>query len=283
MEYRLKQIGLLFILMVFVLACDRFEMRGFIISYESANERFEQSMEWNASHPYKEIKLPTDDYHFFVLGDAHIGGTKNFDFFINNAIKTKATAAIMNGDITNGHAEDYLTLKEHLPVKDSLITFQIAGNHDLYFDGWKTFHSLFGTSTFSFTVTTPTASDFFICLDTAGGTLGSKQLEWLKDILEKQRPGFRRCIIFTHNNLFRHRHATSANLQLEELYVFLDWCVKYDIDMVICGHDHEKNVSRLGKTTFLTTDALEDGYKNAGYLKLFVKQGIIEYEFVNLY
>lgn len=281
MEHRFKQIGLLFIVLILV-ACDRFEMRGFIKTYESADERFEQSMDWNSRHPYKEIAVSSDDYLFFVLGDVHIGGTKNFDIFINEAIKNKAAAAVMNGDITNGHVEDFHTLQKHLPGQDSLISFQVAGNHDLYFDGWKTFYSLFGSSTYLFTVTSPVASDLFICLDTGGGTLGRKQLDWLKDILEKKRPDFRRCVIFSHNNFFRYRHSTSTNPQVEELYVLMDWCVKYNIDMVVGAHDHKKNVSKLGKTTFLTTDALVDGYKNAGYLKFFVKQGIIEYEFVNL-
>lgn len=281
MEHRFKQIGLLFMVLIFA-ACDRFEMRGFFISYESADERFEQSMDWNNLHPYKEISVSTDEYHFLVLGDVHIGGTENFDFFINEAIRTNASAAIMNGDITNGHVEDYQNLQQHLPAQDSLITFQIAGNHDLYFDGWKTFYSLFGSSTYLFTVKTPVAQDLYICLDTGGGTLGRKQLDWLKDILEEKRPDFRRCVIFTHNNFFRIRHSTSTNPQVEELYVLMEWCVKHNIDMIVGAHDHEKNVSALGNTTFLTMDALEDGYKNAGYLKFFVNQGVIEYEFVNL-
>jgi len=55
METKLKSI-LCTVLFAFVFAgCDLFEMRGFILSYETVNERFEQSMEWNTKNPYREI------------------------------------------------------------------------------------------------------------------------------------------------------------------------------------------------------------------------------------
>lgn len=282
MEIGLRKIGLLLILMAMLSACDKFEMRGFVVSYESVDERFDQSMDWNSTHPFREITVPTDDYHFLVMGDSHLGGTENFDFFVSEARKTNAAAAIMNGDLTTGHPEDFERFFQHLPSQDSLVSFQITGNHDLYFDGWKQFYSLFGSTTYLFTVKSPIASDLFICLDTGSGTLGNKQIEWLKGVLEKERPNYRRCVVFTHNNLFRIRHTFSTNPQVEELYVLMDWCVKYDIDMIVGAHDHKRNVARLGNTTHLTLDALLVNYNHAGYLKLFINQGEIEYEFIYL-
>jgi hypothetical protein len=52
--------------------------------------------------------------------------------------------------------------------------------------------------------------------------------------------------------------------------------------MVVSGHDHERNVVNFGNTTFVTMDLLQDDFKNGGYFKLFVKNGKIEFEFVNL-
>jgi hypothetical protein len=62
----------------------------------------------------------------------------------------------------------------------------------------------------------------------------------------------------------------------------MDWCVKYNIDMVVGAHDHVRNVVHLGNTTYLTMDALLDNYDHAGFLKLFFNQGEIEFEFMNL-
>ena len=176
----------LFLFVVFS-ACEKYEIRGFFLSYESANQRFDQSMDWNYENPFKEITVPVEDYTIYVMADCHVGGTKNLDFFLDEAIRMNAVAAVMAGDLTTGHAEDYNTFKQHLPGQEILTSFQMVGNHDLYFDGWKQFYSLFGSSSYLFTVKTPQASDLYICLDTGGGTLGSNQLDWLKDILETDR------------------------------------------------------------------------------------------------
>ena len=158
----------------------------------------------------------------------------------------------------------------------------MIGNHDLYFDGWKQFYTHFGSTTYLFTVETPEASDLFICLDTGSGTLGSNQLEWLKNMLQEERPNYRKCVIFTHNNLFRIRHTTSTNPFVEEVRVLSELCLKHEIDMVITGHDHERNAVKFGNTTHITMDALQDISENAGYFTLFINQGEIDFEFVEL-
>ncbi|MGM0464400.1 MAG: metallophosphoesterase family protein [Bacteroidota bacterium] len=282
MENTFRRIICLSVLLAVFSSCERFEMRGFIMSYESADRRFEQSMEWNARHPYKEINVSNEEYSIFAMGDSHVGTTKNLDRFFDEATAAGAVAAVMAGDITDGHPEDYNLFSRHLPAVDSLNYFMITGNHDLYFDGWKQFYSLFGSSTYIFTVRTPQATDLFICTDTGGGTLGKDQLEWLKNILKNERPGCRHCFLFTHNNLFRIRHTTSTNPPVEELHVLMDLCVRHNIDMVVAGHDHKKNVVKFAGTTHITMDALKDGYEDAGYLVLDIGPDSAAYEFVQL-
>ena len=282
MGIRIRKIGFFILLSSAFSACDKFEMRGFFLSYESADERFGQSMEWNSARPFREITVPVDSYTLFAAADIHVGGTHNLDILLDDAIGADVTAVIMVGDLTSGHAEDFLTFQQHLPDQDTLVTFQIPGNHDYYFDGWKQFYAIFGSATYLFTVRTPEATDLFICLDTGSGTLGSDQLEWLKHVLETERPNHRRCVVFTHNNLFRIRHTASTNPVVEELYVLADLCVRHEIDMVVTGHDHVKNEVALGNTRHITMDALLDDYKDAGYFRMWVEQGVIGYEFVEL-
>jgi predicted phosphodiesterase len=282
METGFIKINCWFILLVIFSSCEEFEFRGFITSYETVNQRFDQSMDWNRDHPFKVITVPVEDYTMFILSDCHVGGTKNLDFILDEASRADASAVVMAGDLTTGHASDYITFQQYLPDFEILPTFQIVGNHDLFFDGWKQFYSLLGSTAYLFTVQTPTASDLYICLDTGGGTLGSDQLDWLKGILKTLRPDYRRCILFTHNNLFRIRHTSSANPVVEELQVLIELCIRHQIDMVVAGHDHVRNDVKHGNTIHITLDASEDGYKDAGYLKLFLNQGEIEYDFVNL-
>jgi predicted phosphodiesterase len=249
---------------------------------ESVNQRFRQSLIWNNQHSGHEIVVPADDYCILSMADSHIGGTNNLDRFFDNAKIKNASAVIMAGDLTTGKTEDYNVFEQHLPQPDSLPLFFIAGNHDLHYNGWENFHSRFGSSSYFFTVKTPVASDLFICLDTGGGTLGDKQLEWLINLLQTLRPDYRHCMVFTHNNFFRSRHTDSTNPVVEELQILLELFTKHRVDMVITGHDHKQDSVLFGITTYIVMDALKDGLSNAGYFQISVKTGNIAYKFENL-
>ncbi|MEA3449265.1 MAG: metallophosphoesterase [Bacteroidota bacterium] len=281
MATKYRKIGWLIVIVLFS-ACDLFEMRGFVASYESADERFQQSQVWNDEHPCKDISIADDDYTLAVMADSHVGETENLKLFFDEAIQDNVVAAVMVGDVTSGYADDYLRFNAQLPAQDVLLTFPVVGNHDLYFNGWKQFYDLFGTTTYWFSVSTPAASDLYVCLDTGSGTLGSSQLAWLKDVLQNKRTHYRHCVLFTHNNLFRIRHTTVTNPCVEELRVLSNLTVQHDVDMVITGHDHKKNLVKLGNTTHITLDALKDGCPNAGFAELHVGVDDVECEFVNL-
>jgi 3',5'-cyclic AMP phosphodiesterase CpdA len=216
------------------------------------------------------------------MADVHIGGTENFDKAIQLVKGSNTTALVLNGDICNGNGYDYDSLEQHLPEKTDLMYFMLAGNHELYFGGWNEYYNRFGSSSYYFTVKTPVATDLYICLDTGSGTLGSKQLAWFKKLLVESRLQYRRCIVFTHNNLYRIRHTLSTNPTNEELLVLTELFAKYKVDMVVTGHDHFKNVIKLGNTTHITMNALHDGFMYAGYFQINIKEGQLSYEFVDL-
>lgn len=281
MAYQLKIFGT-FLLALFIMSCEKVDLTGMFVSDEPVNHRFEQSMEWNTSHPYRNIVVSTDNYFIMTMSDSHVGGTENLDIFFERAITEDAAAIIGVGDLTTGQSKDYAVFQEHIPNSDALSSFFITGNHDLYFDGWKEFYSRFGSSTYLFTIQTPTATDLYVCLDTGGGTLGSKQVDWLKEILQTERSNYRRCVLITHNNLFRFRRTASTNPLIEELHVLMDLFTKYEVDMVITGHDHKQHAQVFGYTTHIIMDALQDIQKNAGYFQLYVKNGSLTYRFVNL-
>ena len=263
-------------------ACNYADMDGMFIVNESVNERFEQSLEANKLNGNTELIVTVEDYNLAVMADVHIGDTENFDKAIQLVKGSNTTALVLNGDICNGNAYDYDSLEQHLPKKADLMYFMLAGNHELYFGGWNEYYSRFGSSSYYFTVKTPTASDFYICLDTGSGTLGSKQLKWFKELLENSRNSYRRCIVFTHNNLYRIRHTMSTNPTNEELLVLTELFAKHKVDMVVTGHDHFKNEIKLGNTTHITMNALHDGFMYAGYFQLNIKEGQLSYEFVDI-
>jgi hypothetical protein len=277
MEYTEKvQLILLVILCTLLPGCTKEETPG------SANQRLNQSVAWNDKHPFKQILVPSDNYNVFSVGDIHAGGTTNMDLMIRKAKNEKVSAIVMVGDLTTGNEADYSEFEKHLPDKDSLNYFLIAGNHDIYFGGWSQFYSRFGSSTYLFTVNTPTASDLYICLESGGFTLGRDQFDWLKKILEDVRPGYRRCFIFTHVNFFRTRHTFSTNPFSDEVASLTAMFFKHNVDMVVTAHDHEHSFESFGNTTYIIMDALLDGFKQAGYLNLTVSGGKVSYSFEKL-
>lgn len=278
MEHTLSsRSALLLLIMLTLSSCTKHEDIA-----ENANQRFIQSMDWNNNHPYREIIVKGNDYMLLAMGDSHVGGTNNLDSFIKIAKTKKVAAAVMAGDLTSGQEKDYKVFEQHLPPQDSLFTFLVAGNHDLFSNGWKEYYSMFGSSSYLFTIETPTAADLFICLETGGGTLGTRQLDWLTNLLKAKRPGYRNCVVITHNNILRTRHTDSTNPPVEETEVLLELFTKYHVDMAITGHDHKQDATVFGITKYIIMDTLKDGESNAGYLQIRVKNGTIGYEFENL-
>lgn len=258
------------------------DFSGFFYSAERVDDRFVQSDEWNAAHPFKTLVTDSDSYTLLVAGDSHIGGLVNFNKLVTAARQPGNMGFVIVGDVVTGHKSDYLTLKNALPDFNQVPWFLMVGNHDLFFEGWKTFYEYFGSSTYYFSVQTPTASDLYICLDSGGGTFGGKQLAWLKNVLETVRPSYRYCVVFSHVNFFRDHHSGTTNPLETELEVLLPLFAKDRVNMVINGHDHHRALDKLGITTYLIMDALKDGLPNASFVKLEISPVRLGYEFQDI-
>jgi len=280
----LKSRNLLLLITAFIFSnCNsNLDFSGFVRSTDRIDTRFEQSAEWNKTHPFKNLTVSSETYQLLVAGDSHIGGLVNYQKFLNQAQKPENTAFVIVGDMVTGKREDFITLKNALPDFDQTPYFLMMGNHELYFDGWKNFYEFFGSSVYYFTVQTPTVKDIYICLDSGSGTLGAKQLAWLTDLLASERSHYRNCIVFSHVNFFRNRHTGSTNPLVTELYVLMDLFVKYNVNYIISGHDHVRSINEFANNTYITMDALKDNVQNASYLKLNISASKADYEFQSL-
>lgn len=275
---------LLIVLISFEIAgCDsNLDFSGFLYSPDRVDSRFEESDAWNQSHPYKTLTVNSENYQILVSGDSHIGGLINFRKMLDEAKKPENLAFLMVGDNVTGKKENYVRFKNELPDFNQIPYFLVVGNHDLYFDGWKIFYEYFGSSTYYFSVQTPLNKDIYICLDSGGGTIGGKQLTWLKNLLSTKRDEYRNCFVFTHVNFFRDHHTGSTNPLVTELEVLLPLFEKYRINIVFMGHDHTRAIDKFGYTTYLTMDALKDGVPYASFVKLKISEGNVGYEFVDV-
>jgi predicted phosphodiesterase len=263
-------------------SCGKLDIKGFLYSTDPVNDRVKQSLEWNKTHPVEDILVSGTDYTLVVGADSHVGGTVNLNAFIAEANKPANSGLVMVGDLTTGNKEDYVTFKQELDSKNSAPALLIAGNHDMFFHGWDTFSEYFHTSTYSFRVSNNGTTDLYICLDSGGATLGWRQIEWLRNLLVKERQFNRYCVLFTHVNFFRDHRTSSTNPLVDEIRAIIDICHTHSIDMVVMGHDHNRSEDVFGGTRFVTLDALEDDFENASYMKLKVKESGLETTFVEL-
>jgi predicted phosphodiesterase len=274
--------GAIFGLLVLTGCYKDVDLRGFIRPKDNVNTRFSQSVFWNEHNPSYNIYTDSDNYSMIIAADCHIGSTVNFKKLLDLSPAPEVSALFIAGDITTGKKEDYDVVRQLIESADSVSCFLMAGNHDLFFDGWQTFYDYFGSSTYIVSVNTPLARDIYICLDTGGGTAGDKQLEWLKEILRDNRNDCRHCIVITHTNFFRNRYTTSTNPLVEELYVLLELFLEYNVAFIITGHDHKRNVEVYGPSTYITLDAAMDGLSYASYLRLLVDGSQLDYHFEDL-
>jgi len=270
------------ILIVAVTGCRYdLDVTGAFYTPVPVNERFALSETWMKENEAREVIADPGGYTFLVGSDSHVGGTLNLNALLERAMDENTAAAAIAGDLCTGWEDDYDIAASVIEGAVDLPVFVTPGNHDLYFSGWNSFWDHFGPGTYTVEVHSGDTSDLFIFLDSGGGTLGSRQLEWLKVLLEQQRTDHRHAVVITHVNFFRNRFTTSTNIHNEEVMVLLDLFAKHRINVVIQGHDHKRYEEVIGATTYLTLDALKDENPDASFLELSVTAEGIDHRFVS--
>lgn len=261
-----------------LISCD-LDLTGFIRSTDRIEDRFQQSMAYNENNPINHIISTEENYSVLCASDLHIGKTENAEYLFNLYENSQDLALILNGDLVTGRKENYEVFY-NLTKLVSKPLFTTAGNHELYFDGWKYYYEFFGSSTYYFVIETPTEQDLFICLDSGSASLGKSQIKWLEDLLKNERSKYRHCTVIGHTNMLRVKKTTTANSPSQELEYLMCLFTEYKIDLVLNGHSHSRNLTKFGNTNYVITDPLIVGHKNAGYSKIIYKTGEIDIEFI---
>lgn len=266
-------------------SCGKLELVNMFFPFaEDVNNRVAESLEWNGKAGVTTLSVPTDGYRFYACSDIHIEENRpqNFSRMVQEEkADGKAAFYVVLGDLLFGK-EHMEWVAETMNQEGNDPGFIIAGNHDIFYGGWEQWKDLFHSSTYYFFVQAPSAKDIFIMLDSANGTLGEKQLAWLKDVLDSQRPGCRHCIVCVHTNMFRTdaSQLPSTNFTLEETYALTSLFSKSQVDIVLGGHDHVRDVTSYGSVTYFTLDNIKDGTANASYMIFDIDQDI-DHQFIS--
>ena len=319
------------LLLLLLPSCNpNYDLAGFLNGTSpKVSTRFEQSMAYNDSVGVPAVVVPSADYRVYVCTDSHIDSIPtNLTTFVQAAAADTLCPLLLHlGDLVNaqGHIPYAVSLLQDPPLpllqregeslapivegnlsplplcrgsrRGSYPYLAIAlGNHDIYFNQWDEWRSYFGTSVYWFYTMLPdsTVLDRFICLDSAEGTLGTAQLQWLRELLTENgsQPAtlnsqhsspFRHTIVFTHTHFFRRDHSQehTSNYAIEETYELTSLLAQGGVDMYWCGHDHSREITDYAGFTSIIVDAIEDHYPPAFYMVATLSDQI-NYRFIQL-
>ena len=276
---------LFIVVAILTTSCDKYDFQGFFIapSKERVNKRFEQSIEYNQNHLNDTLIVTSkEEYTFLAAADFHVKTTA-----INLAKYTNITASnpdilfsTILGDITDQVGGLQIAYDSINNNKGDAIIRILAGNHDIYFDQWSEYYKLFGSSTYFFIVKTPTTSDLFIALETTSGTLGKLQKKWLENILEEKRSQHRYCFVLTHTNFFDTELSQfpSGNYSLEETAFLTNIFDRYNVSLIISGHDHTYDYTELDGIRYLTLEDAQDLNNKPTYFAINVQNNEITFQ-----
>lgn len=271
-------------------ACERLDMVGmFAGSSPTIDERWEESMAYNQEAGFDTLYAVAEDYHLYVCTDTHITKKRNrWEHFIASYRADKlCPVAVHLGDIIDAKT-DVAYVEEALAPQmegtnkhDTLMA--VCGNHDIYFQLWEKFLRVFKTSTYYFVVQTPLGKqDLFIVYDSADGTVGSKQLQWLENTLKwADTQNFRHIVACTHTHFFKRdgSQGHTSNYTIEETYALLNLFTQHNVKMVWSGHDHSREITQVKGMTCIVVDSMTEHDEHPYYM-LVTMGDKIDYEFI---
>ncbi len=273
---------------VLLTACEQYDVKGFFASPSSGVDiRYEQSSAM--AEPDNIDIADTDTYTVWCCGDIHcMDSADNFRSMLRSAVEGNGDPLIViaNGDLTDregGLYEVRRIIDSETHGSETPHIFTSIGNHDLFFNQWEVYRTLFGRSFYSFDVKTSGGTDLFICLDTGNAQLGSSQKEWLENLLRQNRNRYRHCTIFTHTNLWLSDYSQfpTGSMPTQETIYLAGLAAEYSVQLFIQSHDHHRDEREMNGVTYVTLDAINDGAENASYLEV-TYGDTLSYRFIDI-
>jgi len=219
------------------------------VSRSAFTERVEQSS--GLTDPTFTIALADPNhFSFAMVGDLHISGrnTDRFARILNQASLEGDQFVVLLGDMADtGDREEFEAMVAAVNAAGfSGKVLYVIGNHDIFADGWSHYKTLLGRSFYSVTI----GNSKFVILDTADGTVGETQTEWLREDLKKPKP--------THTFLLSHylpvipTQRTYLKLSNEvEAQSLMKLAINHGIDGWFGGHYHSYLKDVIGGVTYV--------------------------------
>ena len=279
-----RGIAMVLVAGIFV-CCETIDLKGLVMpTGDVVDKRFEKSMSLTDNKAVANFEAK-GSYTFYVCADPHIDNTnENLREFSTQLRNCKsAMFGVVLGDCYNriSALPTYIDALKYIVGEQAANTpiFSLLGNHDIYHRGWDKYSEQLGASVYWFDVQYATGGDLFIALDSASGTLGKQQMDWLRKFLAEERNKYRHCVILTHTNLFYTDNSQlgSSNMALEETAALTELFSRHRVTLCLQGHDHYREDLVLGGVRYTIIGTISDNAQRAEYLSIRLSDKGAEY------
>jgi predicted phosphodiesterase len=218
---------------------------------------------------------PSDpnNFSFSMMGDTHVGSDQgNLMVKALQMSKTDGDSfAVIAGDDSNTGLESELLTFESNIASVGLPVYPAIGNHDIFFNGWDHYKAIVGRSMYSFNA----GVVHFVILDTANGTFGEEELNWLKsDLAATNKPV--KVAVMHFPAVFGEFSTIYRLSDDEEITIFENIMNKYGVQLVVSGHYHGYSDKNVGGTRYIVTGACNDLLdigNTSQYIKVMITNG----------
>lgn len=215
----------------------------------------------------------SNNFSFAAMGDIHVGaaGGNVFERAAQLSAADGDSFAVTLGDNTNSgldsEARGFKAQMDNAPFS----VFPAIGNHDIFFSGWQSYKWIVGRSMY----TIQAGPVRIYVLDSANGTFGEKQLNWLRRELMGDTSTLK--VVATHFPIFSGVFSGIFKLSSdEEASVFKAMMSEFGVDLVLAGHYHGHSERTVGGTRYIVSGACNnilDPGERMQYLKIIVTNG----------
>lgn len=279
----------LFLTLFFLGSCDLgVDLGGFFYSYSNPDSRFSEKDSLSMpSDPSVLETMPLNGtkltFSFTVISDIHTNGSDvpHLKQFVNTLLLPEDNFILDCGDSTQSGYKNQFNSYKTIMDSSGLAWFAAIGNHDLYHEGWKYYKNIIGKTAYTVHVGNPTdpGSTLIIALDSANGTLGRKQMNWLEKTLKENRNQWGHTIVFTHSQFFSTGLSTVVQFSgTEEIYKLMYLFKTNSVDYVFMGHNHKWDSKTINGVKYIALDPLKKECSDNSYVRVTVDGKSISHE-----
>lgn len=221
------------------------------------------------------VILPPDvadnsNFSFLVISDLHYyEGDENYFKDISDDVRfNDISFIVVCGDVAqSGLRYQYDYLAEDLK-NINVPAYYVIGNHDLYNNGYDEWRNILGRTVYEFKI----GDNHFIFTDTANGTIGSDQKNWIIDTLSAS-DSINKFVFSHYSPTDKEFQSPTALSYPEEAYFLYDVLDKFDVKYYICGHLHFYDEKEIRGVKYIIVNTAQS--RSDKYLKISVKNNII--------